>query len=151
MTALKFPTSQNDIAEKIITEHDALRHKLHKIHDVLFEHDPRPAELETLLREFLNTLVVHFANEEDDGFFHNVSVQSPRLAQTAGRLSVEHRELLHEAEELCRFAEAGAPSMPWWRELTNRCHNFNHRLMRHECEESQLLQDMRRVEISGRS
>jgi iron-sulfur cluster repair protein YtfE (RIC family) len=147
--SLNFSTSQADVAENIIREHDALRHKVRAIHSVLSERDPNPGEIEALLREFLNALVVHFANEEDTGFFHKVAVQSPRLAETAGRLSVEHRELLHEAEELCRFAEAGAPSMPWWRELQSRCHNFNQRLMHHESEEHHLLQHSQRTEINS--
>ncbi len=72
MTTLKYPTTQTDIAENIVREHDALRHKLQTIHTVLAERDPNPGEIEMLLREFLNALVVHFANEEDDGFFTQV-------------------------------------------------------------------------------
>jgi hemerythrin len=149
MTTLNYPTTQTDIAENIMREHDALRHKLHTIHTVLAARDPNPADIEMLMREFLNALVVHFANEEDDGFFRHIGAQSPRLAATAGRLAVEHRELLHEAEELCRFANNGCASMPWWRELNSRCHNFNSRLMRHECEENQLLKQSRRVDIEA--
>ena len=48
---------------------------------------------------------------------------APRLADKAGTLCVEHRELLREANELCRFAEAGSPSVQWWRELNSRATN----------------------------
>jgi iron-sulfur cluster repair protein YtfE (RIC family) len=148
MPTLNFPSEESDIAENIIKEHDALRHKVHCIHSALYEQDPSPGEIEALLREFLNALVVHFANEEDDGFLRKVAAESPRLAKVAARLSIEHRELLREAEGLCRFAEAGAPSVTWWRELTSRCHAFNQRLMQHECEENRLLQKSHRTEIN---
>jgi iron-sulfur cluster repair protein YtfE (RIC family) len=149
MTAITSSQSQVDIAELILREHDALRHKLAKVHTVLAEPGPNSAEIETSLREFLNALIVHFANEEDDGFFMKIATKAPRLASCAGRLSVEHRELLKDAEELCRFATAGSPSVVWWRELKNRCDVFDAKLMRHECEENHLLQDARRLETGG--
>ncbi len=149
MTAAKFPTAQSEIAEKIVQEHEALRQKVHGIHTALAERDPNQAEIETLLREFLNALVVHFSNEEDEGFFTDVSAHAPRLADKAGKLCVEHRELLHEADELCRFSEAGSPSMQWWRELSDRCHAFSKRLMRHECEENKLLHEAHCADIGA--
>jgi hypothetical protein len=147
MTTLNLPKTETDAVEQIIREHDALRHKLAKIHTVFAARDPSATEIEALLREFLNALLVHFDNEEDDGFFLSISAKVPRLASTAGRLSVEHRALLKGAEELCRFAAAGSPSIAWWRELKSRCDSFDARLMHHECEESHLLQDARRMEV----
>jgi iron-sulfur cluster repair protein YtfE (RIC family) len=139
MPTLNMSDSQADIVERILREHDALRHKIHAIHSVLADHNPETSEIESLLRDFLNALVVHFANEEGDEFFGDIRAKSPTLAVTADRLSIEHRELLHEAEELCRFAECGSPSIPWWRELASRSSRFNQRLMHHECEENELM------------
>jgi hypothetical protein len=55
--------------------------------------------------------------------------------------------MLRDADELCRFAAAGSPSMPWWRELSLRCHEFSKRLMQHEHEENRLLQEARQSDI----
>jgi hypothetical protein len=93
-------------------------------------------------------LIFHFTNEElDEGFFAEISAHAPRLAGKAGKLCVEHEVLLREVDELCRFAVAGSPSMPWWRELNSRCHELTKRLMRHEHEENELLHEAHQTDI----
>jgi iron-sulfur cluster repair protein YtfE (RIC family) len=139
--------AQSEIIEIVVQEHEALRNKLHRIHSVLAQPEPTPIEIETLLREFRNTLLVHFSTEEDDGFFDEVTTHAPRLARQSGKLSIEHNQLLREANELCQFAAAGSPSMPWWRELHARCHAFSKRLMHHEREENKLLQEAHQSDI----
>jgi hypothetical protein len=141
--------AQSELAERVTREHEALRNKVHMIHSVLAQPEPTTVEIETLLREFLNTLFVHFSTEEDDGFFDEVTSLAPRLASQAGKLCVEHQQLLREADELCRFAAAGSPSMPWWRELHARCHEFSKRLMHHESEENKLLQEAHQSDIGA--
>jgi hypothetical protein len=107
-------------------------------------------EVRELLRDFQLALGVHFSNEEEaEGFFESVTIHSPRLADQARRLCTEHEELLRKAAELCRFAAAGSPSIAWWRELNTRCHEFSRQLMRHESEESQLLQEAYQDDLSG--
>ena len=137
---------ETEIVERIMHEHDALRDKLHRIHAVLAEL-PAQVEIEALLREFLTTLVVHFSNEENEGFFSEVTACAPLLKERAGKLCVEHRQMLHDANELCRFAAAGSPSIPWWRELSSRCHAFSEQLMQHEVEESKLLHESRLADM----
>jgi hypothetical protein len=133
--------TETEIVEQVMHEHDALRDKVRRIHAVLTKPGPAQDEIDELLREFLTTLVVHFANEENEGFFREVTACAPQLAERAGKLCVEHRQMLHDAKELCRFAAAGSPSMPWWRELRSRCHEFSKRLMEHEVEEHKLLHE----------
>ncbi len=133
--------TEREIVEQIMHEHDALRDKLHRIHAVLSEPGPAQDEIEALLRKFLTTLVIHFSNEENEGFFREVTACAPLLKERAGKLCVEHRQMLHDASELCRFAAAGSPSIPWWRELSSRCNAFSKRLMQHEVEESKLLHE----------
>lgn len=139
--------TQSEAIERILQEHDALRDKAGRIHSVLAKPEPAQGEIETLLREFLNALIVHFDYEEDDGFFDEIAFHAPRLAGLAGKLCNEHREMLRDAAKLCRFAAAGSPSMPWWRELSLRCREFSKRLMRHEHEEHKLLQEARQSDI----
>jgi hypothetical protein len=131
--------NQSAIIDRIIQEHSALRDKLHHLHTVLAQPEPTAEEIDQLLREFLNALVLHFTNEEDGGFIDEVTANVPRLVNTAGQLRVEHKELLRETTELCRFAAAGSPSMPWWRELNTRCHVLSKKLMRHERDEHRLM------------
>jgi hypothetical protein len=71
------------------------------------------------------------------------------LAGQAGKLCIEHKQMLRDADELCRFAAAGSPSMPWWRELRTRCHEFSKRLMHHEHEENKLLQEAHQTDIGA--
>ena len=141
--------TQSDAIDRVLQEHNALRDKVSRIHTVLASPEPAQDEIETLLREFLNALLVHFSSEENDGFFDEVTAHSPRLAGQAGKLCIEHKQMLHEADELCRFAAAGSPSMPWWRELSSRCHEFSKRLMHHEHEETNLLQEAHQTDIGA--
>jgi iron-sulfur cluster repair protein YtfE (RIC family) len=142
-------TTKHDVVERIVQEHDALRAKVGRIHAVLAKPQPAADEIETLLHEFLNALIIHFSNEEDDGFFVEVTAQAPRLAGQAGQLCVEHKQLIRQVDELCRFAAAGSPSVLWWRELRSRCHEFSKRLMRHEREECNLLQEAHQADLGA--
>jgi hypothetical protein len=140
-------TTPSEYVERILQEHDALRGKLHLIHSVFDAPEPDQSEIEKLLREFFTALSVHFMHEEVEGFFEEVTCCAPRLAGRASKLCIEHREMLRDADELCRFAAAGSPSISWWRELSSRCHEFSKRLMQHEHEENRLLQEARQSDI----
>jgi hypothetical protein len=143
-------TSPPQVLEKIKIEHDALRAKLGRIHACLVGPEIAAEDIVELLREFRSALAAHFSNEEESaGFFASITAHAPRLAHQAGRLCVEHEALLRKADELCRFASAGSPSMTWWRELSTRCHEFSRRLMHHESEENNLLQRAYLEDLGG--
>jgi hypothetical protein len=143
-------TIHHDVAEKIKQEHGELRDKLGRIHAVLAVRELEADEVRELLHEFQYALTVHFSDEEEsDGFFEGVTRHAPRLAHEAGRLCQEHEHLLHKADELCRFALSGSPSLAWWRELNSRCHAFSRQLMRHESAESELLQEAYQEDLGG--
>ena len=139
--------TSREVFERIKQEHDALREKLRRIHDVLAGPEIAAEEMARLLREFQNALKVHFSNEESDGFFEEVTTQAPRLADRANQLCIEHEQLLHKATELCRLAEAGSLSTASWRELSSRWHEFSKQLMHHESEENTLLQQTHQEDI----
>jgi hypothetical protein len=143
-------TEQSEMIERVMHEHNMLREKIGKIHCVLAEPTPDKPAIEDLLREFLHAIMFHFSNEEvEEGLFAQVSAHAPRLAGKAAALAVEHRQLLRDVDELCRFATAGSPSMPWWRELNSRCHDVTKRLMRHEHDENMLLQEAHQTDIGA--
>lgn len=139
--------TDHEVFKQMHQEHEALRAKLGRIHDLFQDTTPAPSEIKSLLKDFEVALALHFFNEETEGFFEDVTNHSPALAAEADRLCVEHRELQHEAAELRRFAAAGCPSIIWWRELAARCHTFSHKLMVHESAESRLLQIAYRQDI----
>jgi hypothetical protein len=146
----KWSNEQSEMIQLIMHEHNMLRDKIRKISSVLAEPIPNKGAIEELLREFLHALIFHFSNEEvEDGLFADVSAHAPRLAGKAAALGAEHRVLLREVDELCRFASAGCPSMPWWRELNLRCHEVTKRLMRHEHDENTLLQEAHQTDIGA--
>ena len=146
---MNYPTSQSVVVDQIMYEHEQLREKVQRIHTVLAQPEPSAAEIRTVLDEFRTALVVLFSNEEDEGFFAEIKVHSPKLADRAAKLCLEHRQLVHDADELCRFAAAGTPSIPWWRELSSRCQAFSKRLIQHEHEESKLLVDSHHADIGN--
>ncbi len=145
------PKLQSEVVEHVMHEHDLLQEKVRQIHSALAAADPAPAEIETLLREFLSALIVHFSTEEEksEGFFTEICGHAPRLSGQADQLCVEHQQLLHQANELCQFAASGSPSLTWWRELKTRCHEFSKRLMNHEREENKLLQEAYQADIGA--
>ena len=149
MNATSSPKLKSEIVEQILREHGSLQDKICHINTVLAGPEPEQHEIDMLLREFLTALIVHFSKEEDEGFFAEVSAHAPCLAGSAAQLCVEHRQMLHEAKELCRFASAGSPSMPWWRELSSRCHEFNKRLMLHESKENKLLHEAHKFDTGA--
>lgn len=139
-----------DVIDRVLQEHNALQEKIRRLNTVLALPVPTPEDVRTLLHEFLNALMVHFTTEEEkEGFLEEVAANAPRLAGQARKLYVEHKQMLHDADELCRFAVAGSPSMPWWRELRSRCHDFSKRLMVHEREENKLLQEAHQSDIGA--
>lgn len=139
--------NNSEIIDKIIHEHSALRGKLGQIHSAVAQPTPSTEEIEGLLRDFLNTLIVHFTHEEEEGFFDEIVARAPNLGPQAGKLCIEHTQLLKEATDLCHFADAGCPSLVWWRELRSRCHGLSRKLMRHESEENMLLQQAHQDDI----
>lgn len=146
----QWTSEQSEMIQRVMHEHNMLREKIGKIHSVLAEPTPDKPAIEDLLREFLHAIMFHFSNEEvEEGLFAQASVIAPRLAGKAAALGVEHRQLLREVDELCRFASAGAPSIPWWRELNTRCHEVTKRLMWHEHDENALLQEAHHTDIGA--
>ena len=132
---------------KIMQEDENLRAKLRHIHNAIVDVKPSAEEVEHLLRDFKHLLEFHFIHEEKDGFFQEVINKAPRLAERTKILCEEHRKMLVDVAELCRFAAAGSPSVSWWHELRARCQEFSDRLKRHEIEECALLQEAHQTDL----
>jgi hypothetical protein len=145
---MELTSGNREVFEKTKLEHDALREKLRCIHDVLAGVEINAEAVASLLQDFQNALQIHFANEESDGFFSEITNRSPHLISQADKLCIEHGHLLHKAMELCRFATSGNLSAVW-RGLGSEFHAFSKELMHHEREENQLLQQTYQEDIGS--
>jgi len=132
--------SSGKVFEKIQQEHETLRSDLGHVHSVLENPGVSRGELLAQLKHLRTALSDHFWNEENEGFFTEVTALAPRLVPQAHELCAEHQEMMHRASELVRFAAAGAPSELWRMELKSRFQAFGKQLMHHESEENSLLQ-----------
>jgi hemerythrin len=141
--------SDRQVFEEIRDEHEALRKKLGKIHQVLAAPCVRGDEVASLLFDLRKTLATHFENEEHKGFFDDITTHAPRLNPQAKRLCSEHVEILHTASELAQFASVGIDSKASQRELGSRFHTLSKQLMDHESEENALLQQAYQEDIGG--
>jgi hypothetical protein len=139
--------TDHTVVRRIMQEDGALRDKLRHIHNAIVDVKPSAEEVEHLLRDFKRLLEFHFIHEEKEGFFQEVTNKAPRLAERAKILCEEHRKMLADSGELCRFAAAGSPSVPWWHELRGRCQEFSNRLKQHENEECALLQETHQTDL----
>jgi iron-sulfur cluster repair protein YtfE (RIC family) len=119
-------------------EHEEIREKLRRLHEMFSEMIQAPKEIKALVDEFEETLVNHFAHEEFGGFFDSVIHHAPQLEGEANRLCMEHHLLRSLVAELCEFAVAESPTLPWWRELASRCHVLSQKLIQHESAENAL-------------
>lgn len=117
-----------------------MKSNLGKVRRILDSQSASRDEVLAQLDHLRAALVVHFWNEENEGFFDEVRSQAPRLIPQAHKLCAEHQEILQRALELMRFAAAGATSELWWRELQSRFQAFIAELMHHENEENSLLE-----------
>jgi hypothetical protein len=139
--------NSREALENTKQEHDALRDKLRRIHEVMIGVEIKADAIATLLLDLKNALQAHFANEESGGFFNQLTTHSPHLAYQTDTLCVEHGQLLYKAMELYQFATAGSRSMDWWRALGYQFHAFSRELMHHESEENKLLQQIYQDDI----
>ena len=138
-----------EVVERVQQEHDLLRERLAYLQRV-FATKRRPAdEAAALLWDLWSVLRVHFAHEESEGFFTEVTTYAPRLTCRADNLCFEHEAMLHTVSDLARFSRAGAASQAWWRELTTRFQALCTQLARHERDEHRLLQDAYQVDLGG--
>lgn len=133
-------TSTLDLDEfdRVHREHEEIRERLRRIHDIFSGMIQAPKEIRAILDEFEETLANHFAREEFGGFFDSVIHQVPNLEVEVNRLCMEHHLLRSLVADLCEFAASGSPTVPWWRELALRCHALSQKLIQHESAEHAL-------------
>lgn len=90
-----------------------------------------------LIEELHEKLRIHFAAEEDEGYFGMVVSASPALSGQVTRLREEHEEFLSVVQRLLALAEAA----PDREAFTDTLRGFLERFNAHERAENQLLQE----------
>jgi hypothetical protein len=96
------------------------------------------------LGELCDQLAMHFALEEAYGYFDDPISVAPYLAERCGALRAEHAELYLEFSSLVESAEQlfyDRKLMTLVAQVPRAFHHFDHRLMDHEAQEMELVQE----------
>ena len=141
--------SDSNIFGRIDAEHQELRDLLARIHRTLANDQSSVEEVTKLLRTLCDDLRAHFRNEEEQGFFSQITDHAPRLTSHADSLCGEHLEMLLDAEALAKQSEMGDGTDRWRQALSEAFHSLSKQLMHHESEENQLLQQAYSEDIGG--
>jgi iron-sulfur cluster repair protein YtfE (RIC family) len=134
--------SQHEINERIRQEHDRLRDLLGLISREMSARKGTAAEIARQLRSLRDQLNAHFVEEEDHGFFEQITSQAPRFSRETSKLCDEHVDMLNKTDKLISDAEEGDGSDNWWSGLVSAFHDLSRELMQHEHEENELLQQV---------
>jgi len=135
------PTAkEHEIQERIRQEHERLRDLLGQITREMSARKGTAADLAQQLRSLRDQLHAHFVEEEEHGFFDQITSQAPRLSGQTEKLCEEHVDMLDKLDKLVGQAEQGDGSDDWWSGLVKAFHDLSRELMQHEHEENELLQ-----------
>jgi iron-sulfur cluster repair protein YtfE (RIC family) len=134
-------SSNEEALKRIQEEHHELRELLGKIHQALTQHRQDIAEVSSLLNTLKDQIEEHFREEEEGGFFEQITDQAPRLQHRAGEVRDQHADLSERISQLCVQASTGSGDESWWQEMERQFHDFSKELMHHEGRENELLQD----------
>jgi hemerythrin len=128
-------------ATTVLGQHATLHVLLDRLRDacanVAGASDEPGADRRRLMEEFRERLCVHFAAEEDEGYFGMVAAVSPALSTEVTHLLEEHAEFLAVVERLLALAEAIEDR----EEFTETLRAFLQRFNAHERAENRLMQE----------
>jgi iron-sulfur cluster repair protein YtfE (RIC family) len=134
-------STEEDVLQRIQQEHRQLRELLGNVHQAFAQGEQRSADLIPLLHTLWSLVEEHFCEEEQGGFFKQVTDQAPGLANRAAAVRGEHAVLRDRVSRLCFEAALGGGGQPWWQHLEQQFHEFSKELMHHEGRENELLQE----------
>ncbi len=109
----------------------ALDHRLHSLRESVSDVSHELGDLGYYLEE-------HFEAEEQGGYFRLVIERAPHLASRAGRLEVQHPDLMQQAHQLVERISACLHETD---QLQSGFEHFSKELAQHEQGENELLQD----------
>jgi len=131
---------EREIHKRIREEHDRLRNLLGQISREMSARKGTAADLAQQFQSLRDQLHEHFVEEEDHGFFEQITSQAPRFVSQTQKLCDEHVEMLEKVDQLISRAGQGDGSDEWWSGLVGAFHELSRELMQHEHEENDLLQ-----------
>ena len=140
-------STNDDTLKRVQEEHRVLRELLVKVHQALTQHQQNIAEVSSLFNSLRNQIEEHFREEEEGGFFEQITDQAPRLEHRADEVRGEHAQLRDSISRLCFDVATGNGSEAWWQQLEEQFHAFSKELMRHEGHENELLQEAYQQDI----
>jgi hemerythrin len=132
---------KSDVYERIRREHEELRVVLGNLHQTLVQRAESVQDVARKVNSVCDHVEEHFREEEEGGFFDQISRQAPRLSDRSLEVRDQHVGLLERIREIRQLAREGNGSDEWWQRLGKEFHDFATELMHHETKESELLQD----------
>lgn len=131
-------SKEKQIYDEIRREHEHLRELLGNLHQALIERREAANKLSEMMTSLQEHVRVHFHEEEEGGFFSEVTAQAPRMSDRADELKNEHVDLGAMVVELVTIANE---ENELCKSLDTKFHDFSRALMQHESKENELLLD----------
>ncbi|MCA9052818.1 MAG: hemerythrin domain-containing protein [Planctomycetaceae bacterium] len=134
-------TFKKDGATLEAAEHAALHDLMNRVREV-FSQQPRSCtSLVDALRRLVDVVLSHFDHEtEENGFFDQVIAHRPGVAHQAAELQREHFDLRSQLFALEQRAGRASNIDVDWNDLLDRFVAFERQMLRHELNETDLLQ-----------
>lgn len=131
-------SKEQQIYDEIRREHEHLRELLGDLHQALIERRESVNNLTGMMTSLQEHVRAHFHEEEECGFFSEVTAQAPRMSDRADELKNEHVDLGARVVELVTIA---SEEDELCKSLDTKFHDFSKALMQHESKENELLLD----------
>lgn len=139
-------SNEQQIYDEIRREHEHLRELLGTLDQTLIARREAADKLAAMVSSLQEHVRVHFQEEEDGGFFHEIVSQAPRMSDRADELKHEHVGLAAAVVELVSIADE---ENELCKSLDTRFREFSKALMHHESKENELLLDAYEEDIGA--
>lgn len=127
--------------EQVRREHAELRELLGSVSRALAGGEVSPEQASEMFTTLRGKIENHFETEEQGKFFEEIIDHAPRLADRVNATCDEHEQLLDQARRMAELALEKTGTADWWQQLGDQFHDFSKRLMHHESQEMELMQE----------
>ena len=139
--ASKRSVPRHQLIDEMLRDQQELRELITKVHRVLADRQESIGRVTQLMREVLERIQTHFADEEASGLFEQIAEHSPELGPLAAELRAQHDEISRMARELVAQASQGEAQTVWWDALARGFHEFSRSMIHHENLENTMVMD----------
>lgn len=137
------------VAEAVLEDHAELEKIVERLRELCMalHTQPSSADLraESLIYEFEDLLIPHFAAEEAEEFFGSLATEEPRLLYRVERLQAEHVQIAEALDRIAEFARTRPAAQVLAARLTRLLDAFD----AHEHAENELMQEFLLLDEGG--